>query len=99
MHTYLNLKLNFSEDGKTTFEKCLSYDVSGWGTINEDFNSALNNRPENYADATIACQSYTYNTSEGLDTIVNDVSCFFYFFILYFVALCYGNFMKFLLIQ
>jgi OCT family organic cation transporter-like MFS transporter 4/5 len=60
------------EDGKTTYEKCKSYDVSGWGTINEDFNSALKSRPENYADTTIVCQGYTYNKSEGLDTIVND---------------------------
>jgi len=60
------------EDGTTTFEKCKSYDVSGWGTINEDFNSALTSRPDNYADTTIACQAYTYNKSEGLDTIVND---------------------------
>ena len=67
------MNYNFSEDGTTTFEKCKSYDVSGWGTINEDFNSALTSRPDNYADTTIACQAYTYNKSEGLDTIVNDV--------------------------
>ena len=76
---YANSNSNFSEDGTTTFEKCKSYDVSGWGTINEDFNSALTSRPDNYADTTIACQAYTYNKSEGLDTIVNDVRWNFFF--------------------
>jgi len=59
------------------YEKCLMYDLRSLGTIGGNFETALNNRPKNLA--TIACsdgsapenERFQYDTSDGLDTIVN----------------------------
>ncbi len=56
------------------------YDLRSLGTIGGNFETALNNRPKNLA--TIACsdgsapenERFQYDTSDGLDTIVNQVS-------------------------
>jgi len=60
------------------FESCLVYDFSGQGVPNPNFELALQQRPLSLK--TIACekssapedQRFTYDTSEGVDTIVNN---------------------------
>jgi len=65
----------FNDDDQD-YEKCLMYDLSSL-TISGNFETALNARPKNLA--TIACSAgsapenerFQYDTSDGLDTIVN----------------------------
>ena len=67
----------YSDAEKAEYEKCQMYDISKLGKISGDFATALANRPDNLQK--IACSGpegarYAYDTTEGLDTIVNQVS-------------------------